>query len=216
MIIPKPITHYLDVPGFNNSKHLDALSEFAAKVPAGGRVLEIGCAWGCSTWVLLDSLQEGVELHTCDTFGMNNINLKRKHFQGVMKKHKHNTAVSYAMNMYLEEQENAQRKVFNWVIAQHSRRFKLKHTVHQKPSLQLLKNDTNWSMVYIDGLHSYDNVLAELSYLKKVYLLCGDDYHPAHEGTMKAIDEFRSNNKRLFKHHPFESRSGFWTMIKEN
>ena len=21
MIIPKPITHYLDVPGFNNSKH---------------------------------------------------------------------------------------------------------------------------------------------------------------------------------------------------
>ena len=57
MIIPKPITHYLDVPGFNNSKHLDALSEFAAKVPAGGRVLEFGCAWGCSTWVLLDSLQ---------------------------------------------------------------------------------------------------------------------------------------------------------------
>ena len=79
-----------------------------------------------------------------------------------------------------------------------------------------MKNDTNWSMVYIDGLHSYDNVLAELSYLKKVNLLCGDDYHPAHEGTMKAIDEFRSNNKRLFKHHPFESRSGFWTMIKEN
>lgn len=212
--IPKPIETYLDVPGFNNPKHLDALAEMAAKVPAGGRVLEIGCAWGCSTWVLLDNLPEGVELHTCDTFGMNNINLKRKHFQGVMEKHQHNTAVSYAMHMYLEEEQDAQRKVFDWVISQHPRRYKLKHTVHQKPSLEVLKDDVDWSMVYIDGLHSYENVSAELSYLKNVNLLCGDDYHPAHEGTMKAIDEFLQINQRLFKHHPFESGSGFWTMIR--
>ena len=213
-LIPKPIVTYLDVPGFNNPKHLDALAEFASKIPAGGRVLEIGCAWGCSTWVLLDNLPEGVELHTCDTFDMNNINLKRKHFQSVMEKHQHNTAVAYAMYMYLEEQEDAQRKAFDWVIAQHPRRFKVKHTVHQKPSLHVLKDDVDWSMVYIDGLHSYDNVSAELAYLKNVNLLCGDDYHPAHEGTMKAINEFRANNQRVFKHHPFESGSGFWTMMR--
>ena len=55
MIIPKPVKHYLDIPGFNNPKHLEALGEFARNVKSGGRVLEIGCAWGCSTWILLNN-----------------------------------------------------------------------------------------------------------------------------------------------------------------
>ena len=214
-LIPKPIQNYLDVPGFNNPKHLDALMNFAALVPTGGRVLEIGCAWGCSTWALLDSLPEGVELHTCDTFGMNNINLRRKHFQGVMEKHERNSSVNYAMHMYLEENsDQAQRKVYDWVIDQHPRKWKIKHTTHQMPSTEVLKDDVKWSMVYIDGLHSYENVSAELKALKDVPLLCGDDYHPAHPGTMQAIDEFLKDNKRVFKHHTFESGSGFWTIIR--
>ena len=64
MIIPKPVKHYLDIPGFNNPKHLEALGEFARNVKSGGRVLEIGCAWGCSTWILLNNLPQDVELHT--------------------------------------------------------------------------------------------------------------------------------------------------------
>jgi hypothetical protein len=213
--IPKQITTYLDVPGFNNSKHLDALMEFASNVPKGSRVLEIGCAWGCSTWALLDSLPDGVYLHTCDTFGMNHPALKQKHFEGVMAKHHHNSAVSYAMHTYIEENLNAHRKVFDWVIGQHPRRGRVKHTVHQKPSTQVLEKDVEWSMVYIDGLHSYENVSTELKYLKDVSLLCGDDYHPAHPGTVKAIDEFLQKDQRVFEHHDFDTGSGFWTATKQ-
>jgi len=101
MIIPKTIESYSDVPGFNNDTHLDNLMSFASSIPEGSKVLEIGCAWGGSTWALLDSLPKNCKLHVCDTFGMNNPQLKQKHYNGVMKKHSHNTAVAYAMNLYL-------------------------------------------------------------------------------------------------------------------
>lgn len=217
MIIPKPIKSYLDVPGFNNAKHLDALMEVASNVQPGQRVLEIGCAWGCSTWALMDSLKSGVELHTCDTFGMNNPLLKQKHYNGVTKKHSHNSTVVFAITMYLQEQVEAHRKTFDWIVEQHPNRRNFNHQVHQTPSTNLLEKDTNWDMVYIDGLHSYENVSAELAWLKDVDVLCGDDYHPAHPGTMKAIDEFLvTNNDRDFHHHDFESGSGFWTITKKD
>jgi len=212
MIIPKTIEHYLDVPGFNNPKHLDALSEFAASVPTNAKVLEIGPAFGCSTWVLMTHLPDGSILHSCDTFGMNNPQLKQRHYDGVMAKHSHNSAIAYAMNLYMEKDHRA---LFDHTTAQHPRRYKILKKIHAIPSLQLLVEDNEWDMVYIDGLHSYENVSRELKLLKNVSLLCGDDYHPAHPGTMKAIDEFIQNNPdRKFLHHDFESGSGWWTITK--
>jgi len=207
MLIPKQIEHYLDVPGFNNPKHLDALAETASSIQPGSRVLEIGPAFGCSTWVLMTNLQKGVELHTCDTFGMNHPALKQRHYNGVMAKHGHNSAISYAMNLYLEKDH---RTLFNHNVNQHPRRYEVLKEIHAYPSLELLAKDTNWDMVYIDGLHSYENVSAELNFLKDVPLLCGDDYHPAHPGTMQAIDEFVAKRKLKLVHHEFDTGSGFW------
>lgn len=207
MLIPKQIETYLDVPGFNNPKHLDALAETASSIQSGARVLEIGPAFGCSTWVLMTNLQRGVELHTCDTFGMNHPALKQRHYNGVMAKHGHNSAIAYAMNLYLEKDH---RTLFNHNVNQHPRRYEVLKEIHAYPSLELLAKDTNWDMVYIDGLHSYENVSSELNFLKDVPLLCGDDYHPAHPGTMQAIDEFVANKKLKLEHHEFDTGSGFW------
>ena len=213
-VIPKQILNYLDVPGFNNPYHIKALMKFASSIPEGSRVLEIGCGWGCTTWALLDSLPENVDFHTCDTFGMNDNALKMHHVHGVTKVHMHNTAVRYAMWLYTETQMEAHRTVFDWVIAQHPKRNKIKHTVHQKTSLKLLDEDANWDVAYIDGLHQYYNVKQELNKLKDVKYLCGDDYHPAHPGCKRAIDEFLESDEREFYHHDFETGSGFWTAVK--
>ena len=83
-------------------------------------------------------------------------------------------------------------------------------------SIKLLKQDSKWDMVYLDGAHSYQNVKNELKYLNGTQYLCGDDYHPAHEGVMKAVDEFLMNNKYIFKHDNFDTASGFWKMEKIN
>jgi len=211
MIIPKTLESYSDVPGFNNDTHLDNLMKFASSIPERSKVLEIGCAWGGSTWALLDSLPKNCKLHVCDTFGMNHPQLKQKHYNGVMKKHSHNTAVAYAMNLYLEKDHRA---VFDWCLKQHPRYNKIVKQVHQKPSLEVLAEDSEWDFVYIDGLHSYENVKAELNIVGKTKYICGDDYHPAHPGCMKAIDEFVSKNPhREFTHDDFESGSGFWKVV---
>jgi len=208
MIIPKTPESWLDVPGFNNIKHLEHLTEYIKECKVG-RILEIGCAWGGSTWAILDGIQDGVSLQTVDTFDMNNPALKHHHYRGVAEKHQTNMSVMYGMQIYMEKN---QRACFDHFISYHPKRSHLKK-VHQMTSIEVLKNDTDWDLAYIDGLHSYENVRAELKYLKDVPMLCGDDYHPTHKGCMQAIDEFREKYPdREFHHDPFESGSGFWTI----
>jgi len=211
IVIPKNPESFLDVPGFNNPIHLKHLSEYISKLKSG-RILEIGCAWGGSTWAILDAIQPKVTLTTVDTFGMNHPDLKMHHYQGVSKKHSKNPSVMYGMNIYLEKN---QRAVFDHFVSYHPKRKHLRK-VHQTTSIEVLEDDSNWDLAYIDGLHSYENVSRELFLLKDVKMICGDDYHPTHEGCMKAIDEFREKNPdRTFYHDPFDSGSGFWSITIE-
>ena len=211
IVIPTPPKSYMDVAGFNNPIHLDNLSKYISKLESG-RILEIGCAWGCSTWAILDGIQDKASLHTVDTFGMNNPGLKQQHYKGVSEKHSSNSSVMYGMSVYMEKD---QRATFDHFISYHPKRKRLKK-VYQCPSLEVLKKDVNWDLAYIDGLHSYENVKQELNYLKDVKSLCGDDYHPAHKGCMQAIDEFNQKYpERTFYHDPFDTGSGFWSSTME-
>lgn len=211
IVIPTSPESYMDVPGFNNPTHLEHLTEYVSKLKEG-RMLEIGCAWGCSTWAILDGMQDKVTLHTVDTFEMNHPDLKLHHANGVAAKHNQNKSVMYGMQVYLDKD---QRAAFDHFISYHPKRKKLKW-VHQTTSMKVLEKDVNWDLAYIDGLHTYDNVKKELHYLKDVKMLCGDDYHPAHEGCMKAIDEFNEKYPdRKFEHDDFESGSGFWSSTVE-
>lgn len=211
IVLPKTPESYMDVAGFNNPTHLDHLTEYVSRLKSG-RILEIGCAWGGSTWAILDGIQKGVELHTCDTFQMNELALKHHHINGVKAKHSHNASVMYGMSIYMDKD---QRAVFDHYVSYHPKRKHLKK-VHQTRSLEVLEQDNNWDLAYVDGYHSYANVKKELTYLKNTKMICGDDYHPDHEGCMKAIDEFKeANPDRTFYHDPFETGSGFWSITIE-
>ena len=199
-----------DVAGFNNKTHLQSLAEFAASIGENSRVLEIGVGFGGSTWQLLDSLPNNCELHSCDTFQMNNN--KRKHIDGILQTHQTNVAIINQMAVY---ENKDQRAAFDWAVKQHPRYKTLMKRVHHYTSLKLLRNDVNWDMVYIDGLHSYENVSQELKKLDHVEYMCGDDYHPSHKGCKRAIDEWISRTGRPFAHDPFESNSGFWYSKKK-
>ena len=213
MVIPKTITCSYDVAGFNSLKHLNNLGEFAKKIPEKSRVLEVGVGFGGSTWELMDSLPADCKLHSCDTFLMNSAALKSKHISGVLKKHSSNSAIVYQMNVYKEWD---QRAAFDWAVKQHPRYREIMKEVYSCKSIEVLQKDNNWDMVYLDGHHSYETVSTELSYLDDVPYVCGDDYHPAHPGCQKAIEEWIDRTGRNFKFDPFVSGSGFWVSTLEN
>ena len=209
--MPKKIENSYDVAGFNNKKHLISLGNFISKLPKKSRVLEIGVGFGGSTWEFLDSLPEDSELHSCDTFGMNHPQLKQKHVQGVLEKHSHNDAIVYQMQVY---QNEGHRACFDWAVKQHPRYQKLMQQVHERKSVDVLNDDTNWDCVYLDGHHAYETVSKELNMCSHVPYMCGDDYHPAHPGCQKAISEWIERTGRQFEHDWFASGSGFWHSVK--
>ncbi len=72
--------------------------------------------------------------------------------------------------------------------------------------------DNLCDFVYIDGDHSYENVLNDLNAwypkLKQYGVMCGDDYgHPSGVGVIKAVAEF-VKNKSLIVHYGEDDQ--FW------
>jgi hypothetical protein len=201
-----------DVPGFNNKFHTDELQKVCRNLPEGSKVLEIGVGWGCTSWAIMDSLPEGCEFYSCDTFGMNHPDLKQKHWEGVMSKHPFNMSIRQIMELYMETD---QKTAYDSVINLHPRYNKLFKTSFINTSIDVLQHDNKWDMVYLDGLHSYQNVKMELAMCANVPVLCGDDYHPAHPGVVQAVDEFLliGNQKREFWNDT-RPKSGFWKAIR--
>ena len=67
---------------------------------------------------------------------------------------------------------------------------------------------------YFEDMSDREVMNAKNNKLKDFKYLCGDDYHPAHPGCKRAIDEFLESDEREFYHHDFETGSGFWTAVK--
>lgn len=201
----------MDVPGFNNEAHNESLQETARMIPGNSLVLEVGTGWGMSTWSLLDSLPDGCELHVLDSF-TNPDKRKEFHAKGVLEKHSHNPCVVEAINVFLKK---GQLAAWNHSIDQHPRRSMVKD-VHVMTSEAFRRTDKRkWAMVYLDGNHSYENVKSELLHWKDVPFLCGDDYHPAHQGVTRAVDEMLARDPKRIFWNDSRPKSGFWRAIKQ-
>ena len=57
-----------DIPGHIFPSQMENIKQIAASLPEGANVLEIGCAWGRSTWCWLSGLKEGSTLTVVDPF----------------------------------------------------------------------------------------------------------------------------------------------------
>ncbi len=210
--IPPVPKNNQDIPGFNNVAHNEKLKETAKLVKPSSRVLEVGTAWGRSTWSLLDDLPSPFELHVLDPF-THLEGGKMKHYEGCMKKHSDNMCQRYALKIFVEQ---GQLACWNWGVPQHPRYDSEHVVVHQMLSEKFRETDDNeWGLVYLDGNHSYPNVSAELNKWADCPIICGDDYHPVHKGVIQAVDEFlvRYPDREFWYDTP-ESGSGFFRILK--
>lgn len=189
------ITKYV-IPGWTSARQCNVLTDTIASLPENARILEIGAAFGRTSWSILDGMKPGQTLDVCDTW-------VHEHFLDVFSEDP-STFVPRVITqgdvetiMWIKDvlsQKNP-RQLWDELINRHPNRNLLRE-VMQIPSEEL--TNTDYDFVYLDGNHTYETVLHELLKFKHVPILFGDDYGDHQPGVVQAVKEFAAmTNKKL-------------------
>jgi len=97
--------------------------------------------------------------------------------------------------------------------------FKTRAILIRKPSLEAVDDfPDNVDLIWLDGNHNYEYVLAELPLyekkLKKGGILAGHDYAPKSGGPRKAVDEYLEHHDRKIIHESFDPAGVFWWRVE--
>ena len=182
-----------DVPGYIFQSQINEIQYLAQTLPKNANVLEIGCAWGRSTWCWLNALPEGSSLTVVDMFVFDN--RPGKHTKR-MASWWRNPIVNDVMNYYCV---NGQEKTVKKVIEEHPRKHLVKEVFSGTSQEFFEQNkDQKWDCVYLDGDHRYDGVKNDiLNFEPKTEIICGDDYEPITQpGVVQAVNEMIKNTNR--------------------
>jgi len=208
----------LHIPGYTGEEHLSRLGNLVSNLKPNSRILEIGCAYGRSTWCMLNNLTEGSVLHTVDTFAhLKTSKMYKSNHKGYQRSGK---PMPKDLQHNLEQmKQRGHRGFYDWLMAQHPR--DTQHHTYQMTSTEYIKQykQRTYDMVYLDGDHAYSTVKQELQHYADTPILCGDDWGPVHPEVTRAVDEFRLNCvDRVWTPpgpHPRTGQlQGFWSLTK--
>lgn len=193
------ITNSLDIPGETTKKQHDWFYKVYHWMYPPHRILEVGCAWGRSTWAWLDCIEhERSYLEVLDNWSYTNATKQIK---------KHNN--DYYDNMKLISPTLDQKEILLYNLQQHPNYSKLKkiHTGDSTSFVNVPNALTKYDIVYLDGDHSEKNVYNELNYFNGSKVICGDDFNMDQSGVIKAVCKFYSENyKRYYLYTDPEAR----------
>jgi hypothetical protein len=178
------IKEYMDIPGQTKFDNLNPIIEIAAAIKSYSvkkpKVLEIGCAWGRSTWAILDAFKD-CEYHVLDWWGY----VEQRQINQI-KNHK---IYPYLVENKIDIYNHKDVWQFNM---KHHKHFDSIHTINSMSSLQYINTglENEFDFVFFDGSHEYDVVCKELEYFNASLVMYGDDYHPRELGVMKSVHDF--------------------------
>ncbi len=185
--------HWL--PGAKWSSNLPILKRAARELPDGGRILEMGIYGGASTSLLQDM---------CLALG--------KHCLTDAVDPCHDIGQPVHLDDTLDDWAEYLRHQINF--ANHSSRIDL-HTATSDEFFSTLPPETKYDFIYVDGDHSYGQVIKDLDnalqHLTPTGILSGDDYNlKTHPDCKRAIDDFLhfhglTNRTQFFG-------NGFWVV----
>lgn len=184
------------VLGWISEKQCDEIVDLVSSLGPNAKILEIGAAYGRSTFSILDGMKSTQTLDVCDLWDI-------EHHRGMLTTGDYKETLfgdkENLMNNLVETVKNygPYQAWFN-TVAQH-RNFKLIRNVFKHASQDL--KDTNYDLVYLDGHHSKRSVLQELIKFKNVPIICGDDFCLTTDefkgGIPLAVLEFRKYSNRI-------------------
>lgn len=204
------INTYMDIPGQTNKYNLDNIFEIADVVKNNAKgdkvkILEIGCAWGRSTWALMDAFED-CEHHIIENWAY----AHHSNYNQVITEHH-----SYQLlkNKGIDIQN--QKKVWKFFVSKH-KNYKNITTMNSMSSDDYISafKDNEFDFVFLDGSHNYKTVIRELYYFGSATVLYGDDYRPTQPGVVKAVHEFYEDSIQYEKNQYLQlqasSPNAYW------
>lgn len=208
------IATYDDVPGMIMPSQCEDIIKIAKNLPPKSTVVEIGCAWGKSTWCWIEGLPAGSTLISIDIFMLDSKKGKHRKRQQEVGNNISKSIIEYWMS-------HSGHDTVVKVIEEHPRKNLIEHVIYQGTSDSFdLSAIEKLDCVYIDGNHKYPYVRSDLEKFGNISdIICGDDYKPLGKsgpykpqmGVVEAVDEYCEKNNRQFWTDP---ESFFWTAIK--
>ena len=199
-----------DVPGHIFSSQMDHIRSIASSLPKGSKVLEIGCAWGRSTWCWLDELPEGSTLTVVDPFLFGRDGQRIHKHKKRQSQYFNNTIVNEIMDYWVI---HGPQKTWESVISEHPKKNMIKQLYVGSSRSFAEENDETWNCVYLDGDHRYKHINRDLlDFEPRTDIICGDDYEPeTQKDVIRAVDEMIARSGRKFW---LDTDSVFWTATK--
>lgn len=173
----------MDIPGATFSIQHEWYKRVRSWHNYNASVLEIGCAYGRSTWAWLDVLdgnQDEIEIVDTLSYTPTNNNFLE-----------HPNAKSIITDVGGYDQE----KIFRYNVEQH-RNYEKITKFYNTTSENFCNNVKNkiYDIVYLDGAHEYETVIHELNCFKDARVICGDDFSYDGLGVVSAVFDFYKNN----------------------
>jgi cephalosporin hydroxylase len=194
------INDAMEIPGQTDEKqHLwyQKIIEWFHYPPA---VLEIGCAWGRSSWAWLDCMNmDGSYLEILDNWSYSK---NFKQLNGF--KLSNETYYKFISDV---SPNYDQKEILLYNLKQHKNFQKIKK-IHTGVYSDASKH---YDIVYLDDDHSQKNVSNELEHFNGVPVMCGDDFENTHPGVIKAICKFYHNNFNKYKLY-IDPDARFWAL----
>lgn len=194
------IKEYMDIPGQTTEYNLKNIYKIADVVKNNAKgdkvkILEIGCAWGRSTWALMDAFED-CEHHIIESWAYGN----HTDYNKTITEH-HSYKLLKDKGIDIQDQ----RKLWNFFVSKH-KNYKNITTMNSMTSDDYIRarKDNKFDFVFFDGSHNYKTVIRELFYFRNATVLYGDDYRPTQPGVVKAVHEFYENSIRYAKNQDLQ------------
>jgi cephalosporin hydroxylase len=173
---------------------LTLIKELAASLPINANVIEIGSAFGRSTFSWLDGLTSNATLTIIDTFSMSPRDILQ------MKADKNEVKNKFQSVVYDMFASDGQEKTWKFVTSMHKNNAIIKNVYNFTSDFYILNNYSRvFDCVYLDADHRYEAVKNELEFFKNSSIICGDDYFSlSWPDVKKAVDEYCTTyNKKI-------------------
>lgn len=177
--------------GWFSQSHRETYDKIANECKSGDKILEIGALFGKSTTYLADKIRhKDIEFYVVDLW---DIHIKKKYVDMFQKK--------YGNDMYKVFQENLKKHNLHKLL---DSSVKLKIIPLKMSSDDaftfFLNSDIKFDYIYIDGDHSYEQVLKDIRGAEKTIMpggmIAGDDW--IKPGVKKVLKEHYADRFKLF------------------